>query len=130
MADRVGHGLLGDAEGRQLHLRRRSAGSLPARGDVDAGQAVDSRRQPLQRRAHAEVVEQREPEVAGHLPELIGDVACQRRSLAIVSGFEPAGEEEQVLERPVVEVGREPRPLGFGDGQGEVALDGGARRGP
>ena len=75
--DRVGERLLGDAEDRQLDVGRRPrpVGALEA--DLAAGQPLDPQDQPVERRPNAEVVEDRQAQVAADRAQPVGDRAAR-----------------------------------------------------
>ena len=130
--DGVRERLLGDPEERQLDVGRRPGPVGPLEADLAAGETLDPEHEPVERRPDAEVVEDRQPEVAADRPEPVGDRPAQLRALLVAARLEAPDEQRQLLERVVVDVGGEARPLGFRGRDDEVALELGpaSRAGP
>ena len=121
--DGVGQRLLRDPEERELHVRR---GPRPVRAleaDLAAREALDAQDEPVERRPHAQVVEDRQAQVAADRPQPVRDVARDVRALGVAGRVEAADEQRQLLERVVVDVGGDPRPLRLGRGDDEVTLE-------
>ena len=95
----------------------------PFEADLAAGQALDPEDQPVERRPDAEVVEDRQAQVAADRAQPVGHGPRDLGALRVAGRIEPLDEEGQLLERVVVDVGRDPRPFGLGRGDDEVALE-------
>ena len=123
MLDRVGQGLLGDPEERELDVRRRprAVGALEA--DLAAGEALDPEDEPVERRPDAQVVEDRQPQVAADRPQPVRDGPRDVGAFRVAGRVEPLDQQRQLLERVVVDVGRDARPLRLRRGDDEVALE-------
>ena len=78
----------------------------------------------------AEIVEDRQPQVAADRPQSIGDGAGDLGALGVAGGIEALDEQRQLLERVVVDVGRDARPFRLGRGDDQVALELRPRREP
>ena len=132
MLDRVRERLLGDPEERELDVRRRPRPVGPLEADLAAGETLDAQDEPVERRPDAEVVEDRQAQVAADRPQPIrhrpGDVGALR----VAGRIEPTDEERQLLEGVVVDVGRDPRAFRLRGRDDEVALErrAGQRGGP
>ena len=81
MLDGVRERLLGDPEDRQLDVGRRPGVVGPLEADLAAGEPLDPEDEPVERRPDAEVVEDRQPEVAADRPEPVGDGPADLRAL-------------------------------------------------
>ena len=75
-----------------------------------------------------EVVEDRQPQVAADRAQSIRHGAGDVGALGVAGRVEPMDEERQLLERVVVDVGRDARPFRLRGGDDEVALERGAVR--
>ena len=122
--DGIRERLLGDAEDRQLHLRRVTGVVGPLQADLAAGEPLDPENQPVEGRSDAEVVEDGQAQIATDRAQLVGDGPADLRSLGVARRLEPANQQGQLLECVVVDVGGQPRSLGLGGGDDEIALQG------
>jgi hypothetical protein len=122
--------LLGDPEERQLDVGRRPGPVSPLEADLAAGKPLDPKHEPVERRADAEIVEDRQPKVAADRPQPLGDRPAQLRAFLVAGRLEAADEQRQLLERVVVDVGRESGSFRFRGGDDEVALELGAASHP
>ena len=123
MLDRVGQRLLRDAEEGELDVRRRPGAVRAFEADLASGQALDPDDEPVERGPDAQVVEDRQPQVAADRPQSIRDGAGDVGALGVAGGIESLDEERQLLERVVVDVGRDARPFRLGRGDDQVALE-------
>ena len=100
----------------------------PLEPDLPAGQALDPEDEPVECRADAEIVENRQAQVAADRPQAVGDGPPDVGALRVARRLQPADQEGQLLERIVVDVGRQTSPLRFRGSDDQVALEGGAGR--
>ena len=121
--DRVRQRLLGDPEEGQLDVGRRTRAVGPLEADLAAGEPLDAQDEPVERRPDAEVVEDRQAQVAADRPQPVGHRPGDVGALGVAGGVEAVDEQGQVLERVVMDVGRDPGPFGLGRGDDEVALE-------
>ena len=123
MLDRIRQCLLGDPEERELDIGRRACPVGALEPDLAAGEAFDAQHEPVERRPDAEVVEDRQSQVATDGSQPIrhgpGDVGAFR----VAGGIESMHEQCQLLERVVVDVGRHASAFGLGGGDDEIALE-------
>ena len=77
--DRVGERLLGDPEERQLDVGRRPRAVGALEPDLAAGQPLDPQDEPVEGRPDAEVVEDRQPQVAADRPQPVGRRSARSR---------------------------------------------------
>ena len=123
MLDRIGQRLLRDPEERQLDIGRRPGAVGALQADLATGQPLDAQDEPVEGGPDAQVVEDRQAQVAADRPQSIGDRARDIGALGIAGGVEALDEDRQFLERVVVDIGRDARPFRLGRGHDEVALE-------
>ena len=126
MLDGVGQGLLGDPEERELHVRRRAGAVGALEPDLAAGQALDPEDQPVERGTDAQVVQDREAQVAADRAQPVGHRPGHLGALRVARRIETAHEQGQLLQGVVVDVRGDARTFGLGRGDDEVALELGA----
>ena len=124
--DGVRERLLGDPEERQLDVGRRPRAVRALEADLAAGEPLDPEHEPVERRPDAEIVEDRQPQVAADRPEPVGDRPGELRALLVAGRLEAPDEQRQLLEGVVMDVGGEAGPLRFRGRDDEVALELGA----
>jgi peroxiredoxin len=105
-----------------VHIRRRPAQALVLHGDRHPAHPLGAIGQPVEGRADAQVVEQWQPQVAGHIPQFESDSPCRGGRPGVPLFFELAAEQQPRLQRTVVDVSRQPSPLGLDRSDCEVAL--------
>ena len=91
--DRVRQRLLGYAEEGQLDVGWQSRPITPLQADFAAGHPLHAAHEPLERRADAQVVEDREAELAGQRSDPLGDPAAGLGSLGVAPSLELTDEE-------------------------------------
>ena len=101
----------------------------PLEPDLPAGQALDPEDEPVECRADSQIVEDRQAQVAADGTKAIGDGPGDIGAFGVAGGIEAANEQRQLLERIVVDVGRQTSPLRF-RGQRRSSRAGGWRGSP
>ncbi len=84
--------------------------------------------EPIERRPDAQVVQDRQAQVAADGPQSIGHGPRDVGSLGVAGGVESMDQQRQLLERVVMDVGGDPGTLRLGGRDDQVALEDGAGR--